>query len=472
MAITNTLLFIFFSFSCCFSAEHKFLVNQPVLTLYEECSEESSYDSQTIYGHTVLLIEKLENGWAKVEMDDGYQGYALTKGLIPDQPRWRTSERICQISSIAGMVYPIADTEKPALLRLPYGAYVELEQDYDSNQERWLRVNLCDGRKGWIQRGDVEKFKLKTLDEVIELSHKFKELPYIWGGTSSEGFDCSGYMQTLFKQMGILLPRNSRQQVASSLLAELDAPEKVGDLLFFGTTRVNHVGIYLGEGRFIHSGVRNHTPRIAVTDVSTHPLLHTKRIKEVAYHSSISPITDEIKARMTHSWRNDNPVPLADLRYLRLSYWGFDGCAHEGELIVHKEVAQEVVDIFGDLFAQRYPIEKMVLIDAYEADDDRSCEDNNTSSFCSRPITGGTAWSLHSLGTAIDLNPLLNPYYNKAFRTEGVIGQEFLNRSLDCRGIIRKDDACYRAFISRGWQWGGNWQESRGYVDYQHFYKE
>jgi hypothetical protein len=78
-------------------------------------------------------------------------------------------------------------------------------------------------------------------------------------------------------------------------------------------------------------------------------------------------------------------------------------------------------------------------------------------------------WSFHSYGLAIDINPLLNPYH----KGDCLIGgKEFLDRSLDCRGIIHQEDDCARAFMKRGWKWGGNWMKERGYVDYQHFYKE
>lgn len=186
------------------------------------------------------------------------------------------------------------------------------------------------------------------------------------------------------------------------------------------------------------------------------------------YCATISPITSTIFEKMPYSWRDNNPVALENLRYLTLTHWGFDGHVYEGEMVVHAQVADEVVAIFEELFIARYPIEKMHLVDAYVADDERSCSDNNSSAFCSRPIIRSDRWSVHSFGLAIDINPLLNP-----FKGRGTIapasGAPFLNRKLECKGLIDENDAAYKAFTKRGWTWGGHWQSV---IDYQHFEKE
>ncbi len=452
--------------------EDKYLINVPVLHVHEECSEKSSYCTESIYGHPVAIVERLNNGWVKIETEDNYQGYAKLANLIIDQPIWRTSKNLCRISSVCGLIYPIADTEKPALLRLPYGAYVELVEDYDSNADRWLEVKLIDGSLAWVQRGDVEKPTLLTLDEMLSLSTKFLQRPYIWGGKSSEGFDCTGFVQTLVAQMGVLLPRDSRPQAASEKLyaVELDELEP-GDLLFFGVSRITHAGLYTGNHTFIHSGVGENRPRIDYSTLEAYAekFQAARRVKQPVFEAEIREIDQEIEQKMLYSWKPNNPVPLSDLRYITLKHWGFDYCVHDGELVVHKDVAREVVEIFEELYDHRYPIEKMLLIDAYLADDDLSCQDNNTSCFCSRPITNGKEWSDHSYGLAIDINPLLNPYKNG--NQPEPHKDHFLDRALQCRGLINEDDACYQAFTRRGWKWGGNWQESRGYIDYQHFYK-
>jgi len=270
-----------------------------------------------------------------------------------------------------------------------------------------------------------------------------------------------------------MLPRNSSAQARSDQGEALEFPEDPGDLVFFGPGRVTHVGLYLGDGIYIHAGIGENRPMISQAELknSTYPILGAQKIKPASYQASISEINDEIRARMTHSWREDNPISVEDLCYISLNHWGFDGCVHQGALIVQRGVAREIVDIFEELFNEKYRIEKMLLIDAYQGSDELSCEDNNSSAFCSRLSTNKGEWSYHSYGLAIDLNPLLNPYHREGV-TIPVNGEEFLDRSLDCRGLITKNDPCYRAFTSRGWKWGGDWFEDRGYVDFQHFYRQ
>ena len=118
---------------------------------------------------------------------------------------------------------------------------------------------------------------------------------------------------------------------------------------------------------------------------------------------------------MFFSWRDSNPVPLSDLRCVCVRHWGFDNQVHSGCLIVHEKVAQEVLEIFEEIFEGGFPIEKMQFVDLYGAIDEFSARDNNSYSFCSRPITGMPGvFSKHSYGLAIDINPLYNPYLRGA----------------------------------------------------------
>jgi poly-gamma-glutamate synthesis protein (capsule biosynthesis protein) len=147
-----------------------------------------------------------------------------------------------------------------------------------------------------------------------------------------------------------------------------------------------------------------------------------------------------------------------------LSHWGFDGAVHSGRLVVHVDHTQKVVDIFRDLYAHRFPIARMEPVDAFGGSDDASMAANNTSAFNCRPVTGGTSWSQHSYGWAIDVNPVQNPY----IRGSTVLppaGRAHLDRS-PAPGRIRAGDAVVQAFAARGWSWGGYWSSPR---DYQHF---
>lgn len=168
---------------------------------------------------------------------------------------------------------------------------------------------------------------------------------------------------------------------------------------------------------------------------------------------------------LTASWREGCPVGPEALRAVTLSHWGFDGEVHEGTVIVAADVAEDIVDIMSQLFAAGFPIERMEPIDVYGGDDDRSMAANNTSAFNCRAVTGGSSWSEHSYGTAIDVNPLVNPYV----RGDTVLppeGSRFADRGMDAPGMIHRGDDVVDAFAAHGWVWGGTWTSPK---DYQHF---
>ncbi len=187
---------------------------------------------------------------------------------------------------------------------------------------------------------------------------------------------------------------------------------------------------------------------------------------EPAFASRIVEIDDEIATRMTYSWREGCPVSLVDLRLVELSYWGYDGLPHDGELVIHADWADDIVEVFRQLFDAQFPIQQMVLVDEFEGSDPASMAANNTSAFNCREVAYRPGvWSNHAFGTAIDVNPLVNPYVDGDF-VDPPEGELFVDRSAGVPGGIYADDVVVRAFESIGWGWGGSWS---GAVDYQHF---
>lgn len=187
------------------------------------------------------------------------------------------------------------------------------------------------------------------------------------------------------------------------------------------------------------------------------------------FHGTQGPVPEALALRMRiHSWRQGCPTPISDLVYLRLSHHGYDGAVHDGELVVHKELAQDVLSIFKALFDLRFPVEKMKVIDDYQGDDDASMADNNTSGFNCRFVAAKPGvFSKHSEGRAIDINPRTNPMIVK----DAVFppaGSAFIDRNKNAPGLLRTRDRVVREFTRRGWVWGGAWTSMR---DYQHFEK-
>lgn len=184
------------------------------------------------------------------------------------------------------------------------------------------------------------------------------------------------------------------------------------------------------------------------------------------FAGSVAVIDAGTRVRMTSSWRSGCPVPLGDLRILSLRHWGFDGKTHAGELVVHEAHAEDVLGVFEALFDARFPIRRMELVDVYDADDDRSMAANNTSAFnCRRSASGSGAWSQHSFGNAVDINPIQNPYVSGG-GVEPPAGERYTDRSMRAAGMIRANDVVVKAFARIGWEWGGDWTSSK---DYQHF---
>jgi D-alanyl-D-alanine carboxypeptidase len=179
---------------------------------------------------------------------------------------------------------------------------------------------------------------------------------------------------------------------------------------------------------------------------------------------SVSRVT---ASSLHYSWRAGCPVGPAQLRRVRLSYWGFDGRRHTGTLIVNADAVPAVVRVFGRLHAARFPIRRMRPVDVYRASDRRSMAADNTSAFNCRYASapGPKRWSAHAYGRAIDVNPVENPYVQGGFVSPPA-GRAYVNRTEARPGMAVPGGVLLRAFAGVGWSWGGRWS---GTPDYQHF---
>lgn len=178
---------------------------------------------------------------------------------------------------------------------------------------------------------------------------------------------------------------------------------------------------------------------------------------------SVTEIPAEVLARST--WGPECPVGREMLRYIKVSFFGFDERFHTGELIVHRTAATGMVEVFRRLHAERFPIEEMKVVSVEERDRPPTGDGNNTTAFVCREIRGGESWSQHAYGLAIDVNSFHNPYVKEDLVLPE-LASAYVDRERGLPGMIYRGDVVARAFARMGWEWGGDW---RSLKDWQHF---
>ncbi len=268
MLIALTLIFCM-TYSLVFAFDY---VNKNVVNMHAQPDDLSEVISQAIYATPIECLEE-RGSWCCIQTPDLYRGWVEKNAVISREQLYLEGQRCAQVHSLFGHLFRVNDTTPHApLVTLPFGAKVEVVTGYN-NEQRWVQVRLLDGQIAWMQRGDLQVDPQPiTLKEMMALSQRFLGLPYTWGGVSTFGFDCSGYVQMLYGQMGILLPRDSYLQAEAKggVAIELKNLEE-GDLLFFGPNqkKINHVGIYLADNKFIHAKAKitRGSPTVQISDL-------------------------------------------------------------------------------------------------------------------------------------------------------------------------------------------------------------
>jgi cell wall-associated NlpC family hydrolase len=263
------------------------VVAVPVANMYSISNESSDVVSQVLIGSNVTTLKK-KGKWLQVQTPDNYIGWVRRDLLRENKGRPYASDgRAVQVVSLFANVYRETDvTTHAPVVTLPFEGRLEVISKGDGKDSRWLQVRLPDGHSGWIQRGDVTMTPKKlTIPESIELAKRFMGIPYLWGGRSSFGYDCSGFTQMLVRSRGVLMPRDADQQAAWSGVASIERKDlQAGDLLFFGEpdTKITHTGMYIGNGEFIHDTTHDH-PVVQISRLDdepwTHLLVATRRVK-------------------------------------------------------------------------------------------------------------------------------------------------------------------------------------------------
>jgi len=231
-------------------------VIRPVANLHSRPAVESDVVSQAIYGTNVAWLDEAA-GWVRGRTPDDYAGWIEASALRRAGRTYAAAGPVAGVRALYANLYRVPDvTKHQPLLTLPFEARLEViaEPEEDS---RWIQVRLADDRSAWVQRGDVslEPAPL-SIGQVIELARRLVGLPYLWGGTSTFGYDCSGFTQMLYRRRGVLIPRDSGPQARWEGLTRVErAAIESGDLLLFGPSpeKITHTGVYIGGGEFIHA---------------------------------------------------------------------------------------------------------------------------------------------------------------------------------------------------------------------------
>ncbi len=247
------------------------VVIEPVANLYSQPADDAEVVSQTLYATEVVILDSTDR-WSHVRTTDDYTGWMRTSGIHRrEEGSYAVAGKVARVESLFANLYREPDvTRHPPLLTVPYNVRLEVASEPEADSSRWLEILLPDGRTAWAQRGDMS-FSEATLDveEVIALARRFVGLPYLWGGTSSFGFDCSGFTQLLYRRRGIGIPRDSGPQSRWEGARSVDRAElQPGDLLFFGEApdEISHTGMYIGDGEFIHATAHG-TPAVQISRI-------------------------------------------------------------------------------------------------------------------------------------------------------------------------------------------------------------
>jgi cell wall-associated NlpC family hydrolase len=239
--------------------ETKGVVTANVANLYRDPSESVELVSQAILG-TELSIGEGQDGWFHIQTPDGYTGWIKAsqfRNYAPGETPYASANRVVEIDSLLAFLYhvPRASTRAPAL-QVTIGTRLEVTDEGDG----WLKVVMPDGCARWVQKGDLlapmaaDRRSRGSVEAVIATARRFLGLPYLWGGTTPLGIDCSAFVQLAYRLHGVELLRDSHIQFTQPDLKVVDRQDlEAGDLVFFGRQEISHVGLCTGGGSFIHA---------------------------------------------------------------------------------------------------------------------------------------------------------------------------------------------------------------------------
>ena len=238
------------------------LVTLSVIPMRKNPKYSAEMVSQAIMGTPIKVLDK-KGGWYLIQTPDKYLGWVSGSGIerlnesgIKD---WKSADRYV-FTSTFGSALEAPKSNAPVISDLVLGNIFEVVRE----EKGFLEIKLPDGRTGFVQAEDCSGFsewetRTPEADQIITAAKTMLGSPYLWGGTSTKGIDCSGFTKTSYFSQGIMLARDASQQALyGEQLNVSDFNFQPGDLLFFGRSknRITHVGMYIGDDRFIHSSGR------------------------------------------------------------------------------------------------------------------------------------------------------------------------------------------------------------------------
>ena len=236
-----------------------------------EPSSKATVASDTFFSERVEILGEAKK-WLHIRTCvDGYEGWVRKKAIGSDLSNEQELATV-KVNRLRAHLYSIQDTEQGPFRVLPFSSRLKVVEEIGGANGRWIKVLLPTGKEAFIQRGDITS-DLRPLakEQLVDFARTFLGIPYSWGGRSSFGYDCSGFIQMLYREMGIALPRDSKDQFACEKLepVALDRLE-IRDLLFWGRSaeKIGHVGMYIGDGTFIHATVKENQPYIHISRLS------------------------------------------------------------------------------------------------------------------------------------------------------------------------------------------------------------
>jgi cell wall-associated NlpC family hydrolase len=297
-----------------FAKNSTYVIVLPVVNMYSHPNDQSDVVSQAIYGGNVTLLTA-RGEWCRIQTADHYKGWVPSRHirLVQIGAGYATAGPIVRVESLFANIYREPDvTRHQPVITVPFETRLELIPDEtpvggqkttnkkatgtgapktatkttatkttamkpagaNRHHDGWLQVRLPGKTVAWIQSSDViSDLQPLSIADSIELAKRFLGLPYLWGGTSSFGFDCSGFTQMLLRARGFNMPRDADQQAAWNGLVAVERTDlQAGDLLFFGSSsrNITHTGMYIGDGQFIHATTNGH-PVVQISRLDDQP---------------------------------------------------------------------------------------------------------------------------------------------------------------------------------------------------------